>query len=432
MAYEKQNFVNGDVLDASQLNAMDNQIALNESGKISNPSGGVDGYVLTYTEEGIAWKNPKEESSEEIIASETYSYNVSSKLQKTVNVSIEKGQKYKIACKWNTANDFTGVTIYYNGLDLVLERFYPTNENEYVFSGVAQTDITSLVIYIAGSNVKGSGTLEFNVYIKKDTVNVNSQLIALGFDIESMMNRASKTPIATWIDDDTNSQLDGYTYGIEAVKSVADTLGIKATFGCITNVLSNEALKNRLLEYQKEGFHIVSHSDTHTKGTESVPYWYPAQYTDVNICEQDLVESLVKLQTNGFLNSDYFVVPGGNSDEVLSRMITRHCKCSVMADYHNGINHVFGEGRAYIHRIFIRPIAEGGYDLATYKAKIDEAYSNGDWIVFGTHSGNDAQWDETLINSVLSYAKTKGFQFETLHSAWNIRKYNYDLYDMFS
>ena len=229
--------------------------------------------------------------------------------------------------------------------------------------------------------------------------------------------------LATWIDDDTAS-----TTAINNVKTICDNLEIKATFGCVTNTLENSSILTLLKSLQEEGFHITSHSHTHTRGTEEDPFWYPTEYTDVEKCEQDLIKSLVKLQENGFLDSKYFVIPGGNQNTNLLKMIAKWCPCSILAD--NQLNYLYGNGREKIHRLFIRPASQGGSTLEEYQAIIDDAYDNNEWIVFGTHSGIPEQWDATLITNVLSYAKTKGFEFQTFNQAWNNRKYNYDINDI--
>lgn len=255
---------------------------------------------------------------------------------------------------------------------------------------------------------------------------IGNYVSAYGLDSESFMTKAGSTPIFTWIDDDTDPT------GVTRVKAICDTLGIKATFACVTNKLAQNsgALATTLLGYQKEGFHITSHSHTHTKGTENDPFWYPTDYTDVALSEADLIESLTTLNEYGFLDSNLFVTPGGNRNAALLKMISKWCPCVIGAN--GGANHKFGTGRANINRIFIRPESEGGETLQSYKDMIDAAVTAGDWLIFGTHSGIPAQWDETLINNVISYALTKNADFMTLNQAWTIRKYNYDLFDMFA
>lgn len=255
---------------------------------------------------------------------------------------------------------------------------------------------------------------------------IGNYVSAYGLDSESFMTKAGSTPIFTWIDDDTDPD------GVEAVKTIADALGIKVTFACVTDKLDDNsgALTTLLLGYQSEGHHITTHSHTHTKGTVSDPFWYPTEYTSVSASEADLIESLQTLHDKGFLDSDYMVTPGGNRNAGLIKMILKWCPCAIGAN--GGANHKYGTGRGGINRIFIRPESEGGETLQTYKDMIDAAVTAGDWLIFGTHSGIPAQWDETLINTVLSYALTKEAEFMTLNQAWKIRKYNYDLFDMFA
>lgn len=98
-----------------------------------------------------------------------------------------------------------------------------------------------------------------------------------------------------------------------------------------------------------------------------------------------------------------------------------------MINASTGLNHLYGNGRYNINRIFI----SSSNELSYYTNYIDKAYENGDWIIFGTHSGTANEFSEDLVTQVLQYAIAKGISIKTLNQAWKQRKYIYDIYEMF-
>ena len=251
----------------------------------------------------------------------------------------------------------------------------------------------------------------------------------IGLSFSNFIKKPARTPLVTWIDDDT---VRSSTKGITFVKQLADELGIKCVFACITNTISGDdnysvATKNLLLDYQKEGFQIVSHSNTHD-GT-----WKPssADYS-VNHIEEEVTESLKILKEKGFIECDYLVTPYGVQNDDAQRVALKWCKCLVNAGGSSLYNHLYENGKYRINRVFIDINL---HDLDYYKNIIDTALANGDWIVFGTHSGMTVEgggWDYDLVKNVMQYALDKGIRIATLSEALKIRKPIYDLYDMFN
>lgn len=246
-------------------------------------------------------------------------------------------------------------------------------------------------------------------------------------NIGNLLKKIAFTPIITWIDDDCNFN------GIEKVKNICDKLNIKATFACVTSGISstnqdienaglnNIELKNRLLQYQENGFHITTHSNHHAKIWKTTDVSY-----NVGECEKDLIKSLQMLKQNGFLDSDFLVTPFGTHNSAIRNIAEKWCKCLINAG--TGVNHLFGNGQYNINRIFINSANE----LSYYTKYIDDAYKNGDWIIFGTHSGTESEFSEDLVTQVLQYAINKNITIKPLNQVWKTKKFLYDINSIFN
>ena len=234
------------------------------------------------------------------------------------------------------------------------------------------------------------------------------------------LQSCAKTPMITWVDDDCNYN------SIAEVKSLCDELEIKCTFGCITRDLSTAKILERLKEYQSNGFHIASHTHTHDR-------WYKdttngTMFT-IDECEADLITSLCTLRENGFLDGDMMIFSGGSAQrDGVEEIVSKWCRCAVKTI--GIVNHLYGDGRYFIRRVFINK--SKGYDY--YKGLIDEAISNGDWLVFGSHSYDTSEtgFDFDLMRNILQYAKSQSVSIKTLNQAYKIRKSVYDFYELFN
>lgn len=280
------------------------------------------------------------------------------------------------------------------------------------------SDVTNGIVF-------GDATYKKQV-LKTYTNEINS----IGLFIKNFLTKSCKTPLITWIDDDT---VRSSSKGITFVKTLADELGIKCTFACITNTISGDdvysvATKNLLLEYQKEGFQIVSHSATHDAA------WKPSSSDySTNHIEEEITESICILKEKGFLQCDYLVTPFGAHTTEVQNIASKWCKCLINAGGAKKYNKLYGNGRYDINRVFISSVEHSNADY--YTSIIDEAIINGGWIVFGTHSGMNTEsggWSAELVKKVLQYAKDKSVRIATLSEAFKIRKPIYDLYDMFN
>ena len=230
-----------------------------------------------------------------------------------------------------------------------------------------------------------------------------------------------KNPMFAWVDDDTVYP-SGDTYGVASAKSIADSLGIKCTFACIGNSLTTR-LNTFLSNAQNEGFQITNH------GFQSSSDIWNTNYV-MKDCIADLLAGRKVLADNGYVNIDDFIVPYGVSDDSLTSALSEYSRCAVLAGKTDGINHLNDTTLFNLKRCFVRPADVNGYTLDEYKSFIDTAISNGDLLVFGTHSGIQNQWDTALVTNVFQYVKSKGYTVTTLNKAIRSRNIMYKYFDL--
>ena len=224
--------------------------------------------------------------------------------------------------------------------------------------------------------------------------------------------------IVTWIDDDTPKA------GITQVKAICDELGIKCTFACVTNKLSDEDLLAQLLQYQSEGYHITSHTNVHTT-------WYRADgdnpILSLQQVEEDLIKSLQILKSHNFLDSDCLVYPGSSpAREGIHEIVKKWCRCGVLAG--GSVNVNYSKGKYDINRTFINKSSQLSY-YTNLIANVDSTKDN--WMVWGTHSGISTEFDATLVKSVLQYCLDNGWEFMTLNEALKYREKLYIIQELF-
>ena len=189
---------------------------------------------------------------------------------------------------------------------------------------------------------------------------------------------------------------------------------------------------------QRNGHQITSHP-VHE-------HWYGENY-DITKVEPELIDNLILLRSNNFLHSDMLIYPGSSSlNPLVVDIVKKWCVCGVTAGV-NYANHLGDNTKWQIKRTFISFTSiydvfhnqPGFINARQWLTKmIDEAYTNGDWIVFGTHSWLFSNSDSTSdgnantrgnLRYIINYAKEKGFEFKTLWDAYNTRRILFDVND---
>lgn len=343
-------------------------------------------------------------------------------------IPCEEGHDYTVTVFYDGTTTTNGYyVVWYDNSDVMVGTRQNINANvKYATFTAPETAVKMIASVYNSSGVSADakisitkGTTPASIYeypvTAKDTVARSIAYIAS--NLVTACNASLNKKILTWIDDDTGLS------AIPTVKSICDTHGIKCTFACITSRLNDTSLVNLLKSYQEYGFHVTCHSHTH--GT-----WYGDNPYNAEQIENDLIISLEALRDNGFLDSDLLVYPGSSpsrTDIDVVGIVRKWCKCGVKA---SGTNFTgYGDGEYLINRVFFDASL---HDASYYTGILDNyAVNDAPWVVFGSHSSNNTQFDETLVNTVIQYAKANGWTFMTLNEAIKYRQKYFDIKEMY-
>lgn len=230
--------------------------------------------------------------------------------------------------------------------------------------------------------------------------------------------------ILTLVDDDTTSEV-----GMAELQTVCNELGVKCTFGAITKLFANNPTRVPFLKgLQADGFHICSHTHSHTN-------WYDkgidgsAMFTMEEV-EKDLIKSLEILKNNGFLDSNMLIYPGSSCtrkgiDKIAKKWT--QCACTIFDG-----NNIYGYTTE--HMIARNKVSKGnfGTDVQWYTDRLRNLEKDGiNWVVYYTHTGSTVDWDKDLMKSVLQSAIDDGWTIMPLNEAWKYRKPMFDMQNMF-
>ena len=209
----------------------------------------------------------------------------------------------------------------------------------------------------------------------------------------------------TIIDDDASS-----AESITTIKNICDNKDIKISFAVIArNLQLNKEVKDSLISFQKQGFHICNHSLTHSKDV-----WNEGNYALINA---ELKDSQHILDSLGFVNNNYFVYPYGRFSEEKYLKILPYIK---EHNYKLAFNSRGDEcnkddfNKFYINRFPIRRHE----NISVVKYKIDRAIENNSWIVFLTHSAMSRDFSSEYLSEVIDYCKERNLPCLTVDEAY--------------
>lgn len=253
--------------------------------------------------------------------------------------------------------------------------------------------------------------------------------------IGNLFANATKKPIITFIDDDTSTLASTKLYHDACVN-----LGIKGCFAVITGQLNRiEGLAEQLLEYEKDGFHMITHCSeqsghiTLDDGTKTSAYL--SESRDLALCEKDLVNAMQKMKKHGFTDYKFWCTPYGVCDEDMQNLARKWgMECLVSSGRNEYETTEAKYGRFAIRRISFEATDEeaGVVSLEKIKTHIDNAVAEKGWVLITTHFMESA-WANNLdrFAELVNYAKEKGMEVKTLNEAYRIREPIYKLYEMF-
>lgn len=208
----------------------------------------------------------------------------------------------------------------------------------------------------------------------------------------------------TIIDDDASS-----VESIDNIKNICDKEGVKISFAVIAqNLIKNETIKDSLLSFQQQGFHICNHSLTH-----KACVW---EDVDIVAIEEEIQTSNYILDSLGFVNHNYFVYPYGKFSEEDYFNILPYIKDKYRLAFNSrGYDCDLKDfNRYYINRFPVRKHE----NISIVKNKIDRAVEKGNWIVFLTHSANQRDYSSEYLSEIIEYCNKKGLQCLTVDEGY--------------
>ena len=224
----------------------------------------------------------------------------------------------------------------------------------------------------------------------------------------SNVQHSKRCAVVTFVSDDDNAA------DVSKLRPLSVTYGIPMCAAIITNPFNAATyvdLQNNL------GWEICSHTDTHPM----LP-----SLTDAQIATE-CSASKAKLVAAG-LNVNAIVYPGGGNNENVRRIAKQYYRMGVSVSAPAGTN------TGVIPSFNIKRVGLGAYfdptvsglpatdTLAYYKARVDQAVTEGSWLIFMLHPG-DAAFDATQaanLEAVIQYVQSLSIPVMTLSQAFDI------------
>lgn len=397
MAYTKNNFTNGSVLNASQLNRMDEQIYKNET-SIDEVKTSMTGYATKeYVNNAIA--NIDIDTDVEINLYDSTLNTIKQHYDTNGEIVIDEQFGWYITSDMDISN-YSMVT--YGGLDKTADA----NSARSVFKN-ASGDVINIFLPSRGENILTvpngavfvAFTLQMNdietFYVKakaktEPNVGLADNIVGGWYDIigerlNGLLNKATEKKICCIVDDDTTS-----VAAVRRLQTACDAAGIKATMACLTTNLdtwkdASPNLTDTLKEMEQDGFQVVLHS--HTQSGHEHDFWrnptaYPAE------CEADMVQGLQKMHEAGFSNYKYWVTPYCKDDATVQRIARKWGMECLLAggNTYEPANDTYG--RYAIRRAAFGPSDDkndSSITLAQLQAIAQEAARHNGWLVVMTH-----------------------------------------------
>lgn len=206
MGYEKQAFQSGQKLFASQLNAMDDQIAANAQA-VDEMDTAINGKIV------------------EITVTDTVSCTAGIHIDANLSdANIPEGTEYTVTLDVPDEVSGGGITLYDVGTDGTKNNLYQFKNGIWTFSAQATRNIRRFSLYSSDSAITGDGTITVSVVYSADTVNsVEKRLSEVQKDVGSvkldMLNVKSQS-------DELVAIMKGTEYTRTEAQVVACTQGV--------------------------------------------------------------------------------------------------------------------------------------------------------------------------------------------------------------
>lgn len=216
-----------------------------------------------------------------------------------------------------------------------------------------------------------------------------------------------KTPTVTFVDD------DGHVDVINRLLPIFNTKGIKGCCAIITGAIGGPSIMTsaQLDLLHSSGWEFLGHGRNYTANLLEFPVDADLEYQLGDGCKGDLESRGYKI--NGF------VYPQNYSDVRIRRFTKKYYDFAL-----TGLGVNTGE---FLDTTRIKRIAFGSWTasnptvngnaekntLAYYKACVDYAVTNNQWLIFMTHIGQQDAAQDLILSDLIDYIKTIGVKVAT-------------------
>lgn len=256
---------------------------------------------------------------------------------------------------------------------------------------------------------------------KEDIININASLeqnmkesfryLKSNKNIGVTSNN-SLPPIVSFVDDD--GQLQVYN----RLKDIYLNNQTPLTMAIISGKVGTSGYMNveQIRELYNKGFEVSCHSKTHSQLQ--------------NMSESELREeyeySLSKFKEWGF-KCDTVIYPGGGYNDNVLRVSRDYFKCGRTVDHNGSINKPSLE----TYKLKIMYIDQVDITLDKCKAKVDEVFANGGWLIFTHHCFFETWTDDryAMLDSLIKYVKSKNISIKTMSDGYEVYKNLLDIGD---
>ena len=183
--------------------------------------------------------------------------------------------------------------------------------------------------------------------------------------------------------------------GIFKIHELCEKVGMKATFAVVPAFLDSARIDS-LKKWQREGYGLAFHGYDHG-------CW---KNWSKNEILNDIEKSIVYLKKSGFYDVDKInlvVTPSFyNTTSIRNAIRSKGMKMIVGGDIVNPDTTTFIWGRVFIRR---------NSDLEQIRSLLIRAKERNDFVIIGTHSSIDDEFDAEKMEQVLKMVKTIGFKY---------------------
>lgn len=240
----------------------------------------------------------------------------------------------------------------------------------------------------------------------------------------------SPQPTLTFIDD------DGSFDALKNWESICDEAGINITSALVTNAMGAENDPNRtkaswsdVARLQEKGFEFVSHTHNHINVLK----------TSDKTCEADFAASIALLREHG-CEYRYLVYPYNATSSTKIALVKQYFEAAVGLGGNDADPGAVNALPVYTHWLRRYSINEAEEtkkveyngqtvevhafkDLDTLKDYVDDAITNGGWVIIMTHLRNNGEFyhdaeSRQMILDLCEYAREKGVAIQTFGEAY--------------